>query len=378
MSYETKALRTAEEIGRDLDAIQRDLDAAYIAKISRAGAAHYTPGPRNGTGTPGDQLIQSKSYQDAICGERSRFNITLESKATLSAAGEGLTGFTYRPDIERFPVERVTVASILGQARCDDSTVRFWREATFTNAATTVAEGALKPEATLDLTELSVPVRKVAVRARITDESFADFPALRDYVNGQLAYSVMAREELQILNGDGVAPNLLGITRTAGIQTEEFVAGGSIAESILNAIQKVRTVGFAEPDFVLMHPNDWKKLAVAKDANNQYFGGGYFFQQYGNGAYSNPGSIWGVPIIQTTSIGELPAVGAGGNVGLGPLVGAFRRGATIYRRNNLTIDATNSNADDFEKNLISIRAELRLALAVIQPATFCQVVNLAV
>jgi HK97 family phage major capsid protein len=52
------------------------------------------------------------------------------------------------------------------------------------------------------------------------------------------------------------------------------------------------------------------------------------------------------------------------------LVGAFRTAAQVFRRNNLTVEASNSHNDFFQKNLTAIRAEQRLALAVYRPNAF--------
>jgi HK97 family phage major capsid protein len=52
------------------------------------------------------------------------------------------------------------------------------------------------------------------------------------------------------------------------------------------------------------------------------------------------------------------------------LVGSFRFGATLYDRMGIEVLLSSENADDFEKNLLTMRAEQRLALAVKRPASF--------
>jgi HK97 family phage major capsid protein len=58
------------------------------------------------------------------------------------------------------------------------------------------------------------------------------------------------------------------------------------------------------------------------------------------------------------------------------LVGAFQLSAQVYRREGIRVEATNSNEDDFLKNLIAIRVEERLGLAVYRPAGFGTVTGL--
>jgi hypothetical protein len=48
----------------------------------------------------------------------------------------------------------------------------------------------------------------------------------------------------------------------------------------------------------------------------------------------------------------------------------------IGRRTGLLIEGTNCNEDDFVRNLMTIRAELRAALAVYHGSAFCEVTGL--
>jgi HK97 family phage major capsid protein len=84
--------------------------------------------------------------------------------------------------------------------------------------------------------------------------------------------------------------------------------------------------------------------------------------------------LWGLRIVQTTAISEIDlATPAAGNKG--PIVGAFQLGGAVFYRNGLSIEATNTNEDDFINNLTTIRVEQRLALAVYRPKAFCRVIN---
>jgi HK97 family phage major capsid protein len=106
-------------------------------------------------------------------------------------------------------------------------------------------------------------------------------------------------------------------------------------------------------------------LRLSKDSNGQYSSGGPFLGQYGVGGFTNVGMIWGLRAVVTVSIAQGTA-----------LVGAFKYGGQIFRRQGLTLETTNTDQDDFIKNLHTIRAEERLALAVFKPAAFCSVTNI--
>ena len=91
------------------------------------------------------------------------------------------------------------------------------------------------------------------------------------------------------------------------------------------------------------------QIELTKDAN-----GGYIL--------ANPlriagPTLWGRPVVET----EIPAFE--GEF----LAGAFRTGAQIFDREDANVVVSTENADDFEKNLYTMRCEERLALANKRP-----------
>lgn len=277
-------------------------------------------------------------------------------KTTFTTSGATLTQYDRQPGIVLIGQQRLTIADLLAQGQTNMNTIRYMQEDTFTNAATTVSEGATKPEAAWDLSEQDATVRKIAVTSKVTDELFADFPAVRDYIDNRMRFMVQQTEEAQLYGGDGSAPNIRGLVNTSGIQTQ---AKGSdpVPDAVYKAITKVRTVGFFEPDGVVFHPNDWTDVRLLRTADGLYI--------WGSPLEMGPERIWGLPVVVTTAATEGTA-----------LVGAFKLGAQIFRREGIRVEATNSNEDDFKKNLIAIRCEERLALAVYRPKAFCTVTGI--
>jgi hypothetical protein len=58
------------------------------------------------------------------------------------------------------------------------------------------------------------------------------------------------------------------------------------------------------------------------------------------------------------------------------LVGAFKTAAQVFRKGGIRVEASNSHQDYFIKNLVAIRAEERLALAVYRPQAIGKVTGL--
>ena len=58
------------------------------------------------------------------------------------------------------------------------------------------------------------------------------------------------------------------------------------------------------------------------------------------------------------------------------LVGAFATQSQVFRKGGIRVEASNSHQDFFIKNLVAIRAEERLALAVYRPGAFGKVTGL--
>ena len=57
---------------------------------------------------------------------------------------------------------------------------------------------------------------------------------------------------------------------------------------------------------------------------------------------------------------------------------AFGQAAQVFRKGGIRVEASNSHSDFFIKNLVAIRAEERLALAVYRPGAFGEVTGLGV
>lgn len=332
----------------------------------------------------GDAFIKSDGYGSLLTGLKSgaitsRFStgsieLPFDLKATVTTTASPIGQPSVLPGIQQdsaVALRRLTVADLLAQNQTDSGTVRYLREITNTNAASSVAEGVDKPESTITFDQVDEPVRKVATFLPVSDEMLEDEAQIRSYLDSRLSLFVQHAEEAQLLNGNGTAPDLRGILNRSGIQTATRSAlgqltgesGGSttLGNAIYQAMAEIREEAQAEPDGIVVHPNNWTKMRLEKDTAKQYLGGGPMIGAYGNGLMAGE-TYWGLPVVVTSAIAENTA-----------LVGAFRTMAAVFYRNGLTVEASNSHDDFFQKNLTAIRAERRLALAVYRANAFFKI-----
>ncbi len=252
---------------------------------------------------------------------------------------------------------RPLVTDLFSTGTISGTSIRYFVEAGVEGGFATVAEGGQKPQLHIqDPTPVVDSVKKIAAWFDVDDEMIEDLPFWVSELNNRGLYLLSVKEEDQILNGDGTGSNLDGVLHRSGVQAMTYPAGG-IAEAIFKAMTQIQTVTGLSADGVVINPADYQDLRLSKDGNGQYFGGGYFAGQYGQGGIALQPQIWGLSTVVT------PAVPVGA-----PVVGAFKQAATVYRKGGVKVDATNSDQGKFTKDIVTTRIEERLALAVRVPS----------
>lgn len=296
-----------------------------------------------------------------------RFSVSsTEFKAATDT--HSLTGWTngtpYLTDFDKTVVQgyrpQLVIADLLGKGQISGNAISYLVEAAAEGDFTNVAEGGQKPQLHfLNPTAVVDALKKIAGWIKITDELIEDAPFLKTEIDGRLLYKLAAFEEAQLLNGNGTGQNQTGILNRAGIQTEVSANLEDNPDAVFRSITKISTASGLNADGIVINPADYQKFRLSKDGNGQYFGGGFFSGQYGQGGILENPPLWGLRTVVT------PAIAAGTVA-----VGAFGSAATLYRKGGVSVEATNSNEDDFTNNLVTIRAEERVALAVRQPLGF--------
>lgn len=287
---------------------------------------------------------------------------------TQVTTGSGLTPVLTQ--IDRTVIQgvrpRLVIADLLGSGTLSGNAISYFVEGALEGAFTTVAEAGAKPQLhVVDPTTVTDALKKIAGFVKFSDEMIEDLDFLVSEINLRLLYELARTEEVQLLSGNGTGSNILGLLNRSGIQTEvrgSTAAGDNAQDTLFRAMTKVQTGSGLDADGIVINPLDYQALRLSRDANGQYFGGGFFTGQYGVGGVMEYPPIWGLRTVVTPAIAQGTA-----------LVGSFGQSATVYRKGGVRVESTNSHASDFTSNLVTVRAEERVALAVRRPSGLVKV-----
>lgn len=217
------------------------------------------------------------------------------------------------------------------------------------NAAAPTAEAQLSPESTILFEKEVVPVRDIRTFVPATTRALADASQLQTIVNGFLSYALAEQIEDQLIGGNGMGENWLGLLNQSGTQAQPFDTD-SVA-TIRKAIRRVRTVGNARPSAVLVNPEDNEQLDLLSAPSTDFLFGG-------PAGVATP-TIWGLPRVECQA---LPA---------GTAIVADFRTVAIWQRQAVTLAVYPQHADFALRGMVAFAATARAALGVLNPRAVC-------
>ena len=149
-------------------------------------------------------------------------------------------------------------------------------------------------------------MRKVATFLPLSEETLDDAPAIQTFINQRLLLFVQLEVERQLIRGTASSAEVQGllVSRNVPIYTGS-TATDNKAEQLFRAMNSMRGSAFIEPEWVIMHPDDYEEVRLLKDQNDQLYGGGPFFGPYGTGVQAAASgqvtgatdSLWGKPVM---------------------------------------------------------------------------------
>lgn len=346
ISEETKkALEEQAKTAEGVAARMAELEQ-IVAKLKDAGLG--APAQRESLGK---RIVEDEKVKAFLESGGGKVRVGVKAITSLES-GDGGAGDLIVPQrvpgIIRQPDRAMTIRDLLSVGRTTSNSIEFVQETGFTNAAAPVAEGAQKPESSLEFSLQTSPVRTIAHWMQASKQVLADVPALQSYIDTRLRFGLELVEEDQILAGDGTGQNLLGlIPQATPFDDTRRKVGDTRIDIVRRAMTQVRLAEY-RADAIVLHPSDWEEIELTKDADARYI-------------WANPRgllgpTLWGLPVVDTTAVEE-------GEF----LVGNFRMSSQIWDREDANVEISTEDRDNFIKNMVTMRAEERLALTVYRP-----------
>jgi HK97 family phage major capsid protein len=250
---------------------------------------------------------------------------------------------------------QLSILDLLPVEQATSNTVSCTRESDFSNgAAGQTAEGAEKPESSMDFDLVEQPVITLATHIGASRQVLSDAPILRAYIERRLMHFVARALDQQLLTGDGTPGNLSGMLNAGNFTAYAPATGDNQLDSLRNAIAGIQIADYS-PSAIVLNPADWRDIELLKDSTDDR----YLLAEGGASRYVAGGmdaQLWGLPVIPSNAMpaGEF-------------LVGDFQSAAIFWDRQSVTVEA-GFIQDDFIRNRVRMLCELRCALTVNIPA----------
>ena len=294
----------------------------------------------------GAEFIKSTNFKQLASGDLK--SVRMEVKNTV--VSDGTTAFpNQRPGIIPGSFVPLTIRQVIPSITVTGNAVNSLKENVWTNSAAEVSQGAAKNESDLTFTNYDVNIRTVAHWIKVSNQLLADAPAVAAYIDTRLRDGLAQRIDSQLLLGNGTSPNISGLTDSGNFTAFTADSGANLVESINKAKYAMWAAGNA-PDTVIVNPADWGAMEIAREGAGT-----------GKYLYGAPGTVAGM-----SPFGVNVVLSAHMPTGFF-LIAQMRTAATVFNRSGAVIEMGYVNAD-FTNNLVTIRAEERLALACDRPA----------
>jgi len=305
---------------------------------------------------PGQLFTKSAAYTSFMeSGAKQKVFGEVESKNTVTNAIAN-TFSERRPGLVEGSFRVFTLEQLLTKIPTSASSIEWVRENVFTNAAGETAEGTAKPQSSITFTPGAMPVSTISHFLKITTQMAKDNAALAAYINRRMIYGVDLRAETQIFAGNGVGANMSGLALAGNFTphgyTAALLAAADLDNNRFDLIGKmIGDCAAADypADAVVMNTVDWWILRLTKDGQGRYI--------LGDPGSAAPPILFGVPVVASNSVPQNKV-----------WVGSLAQAATLHDRETVGIALSDSDGDNFQSGLITIRADRRLALTVEKPA----------
>ncbi|PHS16404.1 MAG: phage major capsid protein [Kangiella sp.] len=302
------------------------------------------------------QISNSKEVKSFLDRKIKSAGITLSVKDVLPNVRNSTTISTdatnpsqVLPGVVGAPQKRIFLRQLLKNIPVTSSSFTYTRELSFVNnAAAQNGEGTLKAETDITFEEVIGQVSTYAHWLKTSRQVMSDNPALIDFKMTRLQYGLDFKIENAMINGDGTLGDMSGLLNAGNFTTYTPVTGDTGVDSVrkgMLALQKNEYIA----NLIIMNPDDIAVIETLKDVDGEYI--------VGKPIEGGLLTMWGVPIHPSNSL-------ATGTF----IVLDTEQAVTVHTREEALVEFSNSDNDNFTKNLVTMLAEARLGFAVHLPA----------
>ena len=162
-----------------------------------------------------------------------------------------------------------------------------------TAGAAPVEPGQIKPPATIEYKDAEAKPETIAAFVKCQKQTLADVDQLTTRIQTRLMAGVLAEVENQVLSGDGVSPNLLGLLNVDGTVSVPYDAAAVPPDAILDGIAACLTNG-AQPNVVALSIADWTTILKSKASGTGEYLGSPFL--------APASSLWSLPMVPCVGV----------------------------------------------------------------------------
>ena len=308
----------------------------------------------------GVEFIKCDQFKDLQSGRTRAAKMEVKA-AIINATGQNqpLVAADRLAGFQTTPNRMLSIRDVLPSSSTTSNLIEFVRENVFTNSAGPQVSGSpeafenvTKPESGITFTLVNEAVQTLAHFIPASKQVIEDSASLQSFINGRLMYGLKLKEETQLLLGSGSNGELNGINTQATAYTVQSPQLTNEIDIIREMIKQAHVAEYA-PDTIIMNPQDWYDIDVRKvgTSDDRYV--------VGNPREMGIARLWGLPVVVTNSL-------TSGTV----IVGSFALGAEIKDRVAASVEISLEDSTNFQKNMVTIRAEERIALCVYRTEAF--------
>lgn len=359
--------KAAETLRADVKAISEDYKSLIeekdglserIKELEQQAAEGFKGAGAEPNQTWGELFTGSDVFEQYKSGSMGKARV--EVKNTI--LGEG--GSPQDPENTLVPEQRLpgivpgafrmlNVLDFVPTGATNSNQIEYTREASWTNDAAETAEGGSKPESDLTFELVNDPVRTIAHWLKVSKQVLDDAPALSSYIDRRLRHGVRRRLQTQVLKGNGSSPNIEGLDQSGRHTAFTPTTGDQQFDSLNRAKYEVIAADYS-PNVIFLNPADWGAMERLKRTDDGYVAG-----ENNALAYINNGltpTIWGLPVV------------ASNDVASGKFYLLDSNAMQLFMRQGAVVEMFEQDDTNVQNNLITVRAEIRAALAVFTPA----------